>query len=159
MFHSPEQAIRFAFKIRHKTIVSQAHNVFIGKDKIRSSNRGGSLTAYDFHAQGAMIFGFIERQSELENAWVYWMYGDPREKKIAARMLADRYDGWGRVGLERNDIYRVMLTKSVRKCAEEMGITNYKAWKVRRKILDALTPVERRLLDALWEWIEKSCAE
>ena len=36
MFHSPEQAIRFAFKIRHKTIVSQAHNVFIGKDKIRS---------------------------------------------------------------------------------------------------------------------------
>ena len=40
MFHSPEQAIRFAFKIRHKTIVSQAHNVFIGKDKIRSSNCG-----------------------------------------------------------------------------------------------------------------------
>ena len=92
MFHSPEQAIRFAFKIRHKTIVSQAHNVFIGKDKIRSSNRGGSLTAYDFHAQGAMIFGFIERQSELENAWVYASARKKWELQITKRgKYAEKY--------------------------------------------------------------------
>jgi hypothetical protein len=153
MFNSPEQAVRFAFKVRHKTIISKAHNVFVAKEKQQVKSQD-ALSAFDFHAQGAMIFGWIERQGELELAWTYWMFGDPHEKKISARMLADTYGGWGSVGMTRDDIYRAMLTTTVRNCAAEMGTTTYKAWKLRRRILDALTPVERRVLDGLWTWMD-----
>jgi hypothetical protein len=153
MFNSPDQAIRFAFKVKHKTIISQPHNVFLIKEKVRNENRE-ALTAYDFHAQGAMILGFVERQGEMAVAWTYWMYGDPHEKKISARMLADKYSGWGNLGMPRDDIYRAMLSVSVRKCAKELNTTNYKAWKLRRKILDALTPIERGVMDGLWSWMD-----
>lgn len=153
MFNSPEQAIRFAFKVKEKTIISQAHNVFLVKEKQRNENRG-ALNAFDFHAQGAMIMGFVERQGEMETAWTYWMYGSGEEKKLSARYLSDRYPALGALGTDRPKIYLAMLSSSVRKCASEIGTTNYRAWKLRRNVLDALMPLERRVLDGLWDWMD-----
>jgi hypothetical protein len=154
MFNSPEQALRFAFKVRDKTIISQAHNVFQIKDKSGKGNRE-AMTAYDFHAQGALIIGFVEKMGKAETAWMYWMYGDAREREYAARVLADGY-AWMGVGLERGDIYKAMIAKSVRRCAEDIAVSKTKAWRLRRKILDALSPVERRVLDTLWDRLEPS---
>lgn len=154
MFNSPEQALRFAFKVRHKTIISQAHNVFLVKEKQKNHDRG-AMTAYDFHAQGALIIGFVERMGKAETAWMYWQYGTPDERHHAAKVLADGYE-WNGVGLEREDIYRAMVAPSVRRCASDISVSKNKAWRIRRKILDALNPVERKVLDGLWEWIDRS---
>jgi hypothetical protein len=152
MFNSPEQAVRFAFKVRHKSIISKAHNVFVAKEKHQVKSRE-AMSAYDFHAQGAMIFGFIERLGEDELAWTYWMYGDANERKVSARMLSDTYPHLGSLGIDRSSVYQAMLSTSVRNCASQLGITNYRAWKLRRRILDSMVPLERRVLDGLWQWM------
>ena len=151
MFDSPEQALRFAFKIRTRSIISRPHNVFLSKEKQKNYNRE-AMTAYDFHAQGALIIGYVEKMGNAETAWMYWVYGNAQEKEQAARVLAEGYE-WMGVGVERMEIFRALMSSSVRRYAKDMAISKSKAWRIRRRVLDALSPLERRVLDDLWDWL------
>lgn len=152
-FYSAEQAIKFAFKTRERSIVSKPSFNFFVADKFRHDD--DKLTPFDFHAQSAMIFRFIDKQTELEILWTYWTFGNKNEKEKASRLLADKVD-WKRFNLERDDIYLVLLSDSVRKCAKNMSISNYKAWKYRRKALHNLQALEDSLTSKLWDWLERN---
>jgi hypothetical protein len=153
MFNSPEQALKFAFRIREKSIISKSHNVYQVKEKQRTSGNN-NITVHDLHAQGAMIIGFVERLGTFEGAWVYWMYGDVAERSLAAKLIANRFD-WNGLSIDREDIYTVMLSQSARKCAATMGISKNRAWRYKRRIAEMLGPIERRVLDGLWERIDE----
>lgn len=79
MFSSPEAALRFAFRMREKSIISSPSGVFMSKDKIKNPN-AQRLTAYDFHAQAGMIFGRIDRMKEDQQVWIYLNYGNKQER-------------------------------------------------------------------------------
>lgn len=152
MFHSPEQALKFAFRIKEKDIISKSHNVYQVKEKQRTANNS-DITVHDLHAQGAMILGFVERLGMFESAWVYWMYGDATERSLASRLIANRYD-WNGLSIDREEIYTVMMSQSARKCAATMGISKNRAWRYKRKVIEMLMPIERRVLDSLWDHID-----
>lgn len=151
MFSSPEQALRFAFKIRFRPIISKSHNVFLVKEKQKNKNQG-ALTAFDLHAQGAMIISHVENLGDFEAAWMYWSYGTTQERQISARYLANRYQ-FGTVSCDRDQIYRVLFYGSVRRAAVEMQVSKSKAWRIRRQVLDCLYPLERRVSEDLWSWM------
>jgi len=151
-FYSSEQAIAFAFKTRDKSIVSQSNNVYSVKERFRHDE--DKLSPYDFHAQSALILNFINRQEVFEILWAYWAYGNSSEKEVSAKQLAQRY-GWRYFNLERDKIYHVMMSRSVRHCARNMSISNYKAWKYRRKVLSNLSSEEDSLTTKLWEWLDE----
>lgn len=153
MFNSPEQALKFAFRIRDKSIISKSHNVYQVKEKQRTYGND-NITVHDLHAQGAMIIGFVERLGLFESAWVYWLYGDVAERSLAARLLANRYD-WNGLSIDRKEIYTVMMSQSARKCAAVMGISKNKAWRYKRKVVEVLMPLERRVLDGLWDHMDE----
>ena len=152
MFNSPEQALKFAFRIREKSIISKSHNVYQVKERQKTYGKE-SITAHDLHAQGAMILSYDERLGDMESAWTYWSYGDGGEKAIAAKLLANRFE-WTGVEIDRDKIFAVMMSSSARKCARDMGISKNRAWGYRRKVIAALSVVERRVLDGLWERLE-----
>tara|TARA_R100000353_G_scaffold175793_1_gene147148 strand:+ start:685 stop:1155 length:471 start_codon:yes stop_codon:yes gene_type:complete len=154
-FYSPDQAIKFAFKTRDKSIVSRGGTIFSFKDKFRHDE--DKLTPFDFHAQSALILSFINRQQPFEILWAYWTYGNPHEKEASAKQLALRYK-WRHFNLERDKIYHVLTSRSVRQCARNMSITNYKAWKYRRKALKNLAVEEESLTTKLWDWLKQEYA-
>lgn len=155
MFSSPEAALRFAFRMREKSIISSPSGVFMSKDKIKNPN-AQRLTAYDFHAQAGMIFGRIDRMKEDQQVWIYLNYGNKQERaacaKIMSVMLANNQDAV-KYGLSTTDLRKVLLSTSVRQCARETGLTNYKSWKIRGSLYGAMEPVMLRALEDLWNWL------
>ena len=155
MFSSPEAALRFAFRMREKSIVSTPSGVFMSKDKIKSPN-AMKLTAYDFHAQAGMIFGRIDRMQEDQQAWVYLTYGNGKERRVCAKLIASRLQSNAdavKYGMSQADVVKALLSKSVRQCAKETGLTNYKSWKIRGSLHGDLEPLMIRTLEELWDWL------
>ena len=89
MFSSPEAALRFAFRMRGKAIISSPSGVFTSKEKMKVRNEN-SLTAYDFHAQAGMIFGKIDRMPQDQQLWIYYTYGETGEFERIARSSLTR---------------------------------------------------------------------
>jgi len=143
MFKSADDAIRFAFRMRGKPIISMNSNVYMSKGEIGGSGHG-KLTAYDLHAQSGMIWGCMERLPREQIAWVYAVYGEAREKRVAARVLA-----WYVAkdidvrGMKRSnaDLRRVIESRSIRHCAKLLGVTPYKAMRIRRAVTAAMEPL------------------
>ena len=155
MFSSPEAALRFAFRMREKTIVSTPSGVFLSKDKFKSPN-AMRLTAYDFHAQAGMIFGRINRMADDQQAWVYLNYGNGKERRECAKFISGRLTGNPeavKFGLGQTEIRKVLLSSSVRQCSKETGLTNYKSWKIRGSLHADLEPLMMRTLEDLWSWL------
>jgi hypothetical protein len=155
MFSSPEAALRFAFRMREKSIVSTPSGVFMSKDKVKSPN-AMKLTAYDFHAQAGMIFGRIERMPQDQQVWVYLNYGNGKERRECAKVMAESLRGNTeavRFGMTAGDVTKALLSKSVRQCAKETGLTNYKSWKIRGSLYADMEPLMMRTLEELWDWL------
>lgn len=155
MFSSPEAALRFAFRMREKSIISTPSGVFQSKDKVKSPN-AMKLTAYDFHAQAGMIFGRIERMPDDQQAWVYLNYGNGKERRECAKLISSRLAHNAdavKYGLGQPEIRKVLLSTSVRQCARETGLTNYKSWKIRGSLYADLEPLMMRTLNELWDWL------
>ncbi|CAB5220472.1 hypothetical protein UFOVP236_70 [uncultured Caudovirales phage] len=155
MFSSPEAALRFAFRMRNKPIISTPSGVFMSKDKSKNPN-AAKLTVYDFHAQAGMIFGKVDRMPIDQQLWVYLTYGDKHERRVCARMLSDKLANNPdaiKMGLSKVGIRNVLLSTSVRQCAKEVGLTNYKAWKIRGSLNADLERYMFKTLDELWEWM------
>lgn len=155
MFSSPEAALRFAFRMREKSIVSTPSGVFMSKDKVKSPN-AMKLTAYDFHAQAGMIFGRIDRMPQDQQVWVYLNYGNGKERRECAKVMAAKLRAnidAVKYGMSASDVGKALLSKSVRQCAKETGLTNYKSWKIRGSLYADMEPLMMKTLDELWEWL------
>lgn len=156
MFSSPEAALRFAFRMREKPIISSPSGVFTSKEKNKNPN-AAKLTAYDFHAQAGMIFGRIDRMKEASQVWIYLNYGNKNERAACAKVmsvsLVNNPDAV-KYGLTTNDIRNILLSTSVRHCAKETGLTNYKSYKMRGSLHSSMERVMLDTLDELWTWLE-----
>lgn len=153
MFRSADDAIRFAFRMRHKPIISMNSNVYISKGELGGSGHG-KLSAYDLHAQSGMIWGCMERLPREQIAWIYAVYGEPREKRVAARVLSWYVGNDAEVrGLKRSnaDLRRTIESRSIRHCAKLLGVTPYKAMRIRRAVTAAMEP----LGFAVYEYMER----
>jgi hypothetical protein len=159
MFRSPEQALAFAFRTRGSTVISLPSTVYIAQ-KIQSQSTSDSLSKYDLHAQAGMIFSFLSRRPEAEQAYAFYLYGEPREKKIAANFFARKYrNRLGRFGLNKLELRRAIMARSVRHVAQETGLTEWKSWKLRREIAGVMETARNSLMDALWTWLEPNSGE
>lgn len=159
MFRSPEQALAFAFRIRQSTVISVPSGVYIAQ-KIESQSTSESLSKYDLHAQAGMIFSFLSRRPDPEQAYAFYLYGEPRERRIAANFFARKYRGrFGRYNLNKIELRRAILARSVRHVSQETGLTEWKSWKLRREIAGVLEPARNSLMDALWDWLEPNSGE
>jgi len=156
MFSSAEAALRFAFKMRGKAVISSPVGVFMSKDKMRVRSET-ALTAYDFHAQAGMIFGKIDRMPQDQQLWIYLTYGNKTEKKVCAQLLSEdlvKNPDAIKNNLSKQKIQKILTASTVRQCAEETGLTNYKAWKLRSSFTATLERPMLRALGNIWEWLE-----
>ena len=157
MFSSPEAALRFAFRMRDKSIISSPSGVFLAKEKHKNPN-ATQLTAWDFHAQAGMVFGFIGRLELLEQAWVYLNYGNGLEQKICARLMSTHVlkdPDVARFDQTAPAIRRALTSRTVRSCAKSLGISRMKAFRLRQAIGTAMQQLQYRVLDKLWEHLCK----
>lgn len=153
MFKSPDQALAFAFRMRNAEVISIPSATYIANktDNESTSNR---LTAYDLHAQVGMIFSFLSRRPELEQAYAFYLHGTIEEQRVAARIIAN----WGaeklsKYNLDTLKLRNAILCRSVRDVRDKVGLTQHKAWKFRRDLADMLQPHMNSLMDSLWDWL------
>jgi hypothetical protein len=156
MFRSPDQALAFAFRMRSSAVISIPSATYIA-NKTDNEHASDRLTQYDLHAQVGMIFSFLSRRSEEEQAYAFFLHGTNRERAIAANILVRRFGGrLEKYGISRRELRNAALGSSVRSTSSASGLSEHKAWKFRRELAEILSPIQDRLMDSLWEWLEAS---
>jgi len=156
MFRSPDQALAFAFRMRSSAVISIPSATYIA-NKTDNEHASYRLTQYDLHAQVGMIFSFLSRRPEEEQAYAFFLHGTIRERKLAANLLGRRYgDRLSKYGLSKWQLRNAILGNSVRHTSEASGLSEHKAWKFRKELAEILSPIQDRLMDSLWEWLEAS---
>jgi hypothetical protein len=150
-FNSVEQAIRFAFNVSERAEYSKSDPLAV---------RGTSLertSPMDLHAQAAMIQSMIGRLAGPERDAVLAMYGRGRDRTDAVRRLAEYLAPNLRGVLPSvRDVQIVILhwaTKrpSIRKIAEERGVSYRQVCGWRTAVLRSWIPVQCRAVERLHE--------
>lgn len=156
MFKSPEQALGFAFRIRDRDVISIPNFEQLGA-KIQETNPANRLTQQDLHAQSAFILNFLSRQKEIIKSYAYFLHGTERERTVACASLAKELSAkLKRYNLSEDLLAEAINARNIRKVAAATGLTNYKSWKFRRDLADALEPVRTELMDELWNWLSNT---
>lgn len=156
MFKSPDQALRFAFRTRESSVISIPSASYIA-DKTDNESNSDRLTKYDLHAQAGMIFSFLSRRPEIEQAYAFYLHGAIGEQEIAAKLLAEKIGvRLQKYNLSLSQLTTAILGKSVRDVRDRANMTHWKAYKFRGELADALAPVQNSLLYALDEWLQAS---
>jgi len=155
LFNSPESAFRFAFRVRERPIVSTSNALRSLTDKTMPAR--SELTAFDLHAQSGLIFLKINKMPDEQQCWVYLTYGNKEERQMAsetlAQLLVSTNAEVSRMGLSHKQVTEILLSPSVRTSASTVGITTYKAYKIRKIISKALEGVMLRAVDDMWSWL------
>jgi len=148
-FHSVEQAIKFSFNVSEREEFSR-------KDLL--GTRGTSqddLSPMDLHAQAAMIHSMLNRLHQVERDSILSMYGRGRARSDAIRGFANylHYFVRGTVPSVR-ELQIILLhwsTKrpSIRKIAEERGVSYRQVCNWRNAVLRAWMPVQIRAIEKL----------
>jgi len=153
MFRSPEQALGFAFRIRDRSVISLPSGINLA-NKTEPGNYADRLSQYDLHAQAGMVFSFLNRRPQMEQAYAFFLYGRDRERRLAAAFLgAYLRERLSKYELSSTKLRRAIQAQTVRQVSDRAGLTQYKAWKFRQDLADELLPVRQRLMDALWQWL------
>ena len=148
-FHSAEQAIRFSFNISERDEYSRTD---------LTGTRGTSqddLSPTDLHAQAAMIQSMINRLYPMERDSVLSMYGRGKARTDAVRNLAEylmpNVSGTVPSNRELQIILMHWATKrpSIRKIAEERGVSYRQVCNWRNAVLRAWMPVQIRAIERL----------
>ncbi len=156
MFRSPDQALAFAFRMRSSAVISIPSATYIA-NKTDNENTSDRLTQYDLHAQVGMIFSFLSRRPEDEQLYAFYLHGTIKERRLAATLLMKKNaDRLGKYGLSKQQLRQALLGRSVRDVSEMTGMTQHKSWKFRRELAEILAPIQDRLMDGLWEWLDNS---
>jgi hypothetical protein len=148
-FHSVEQAIKFSFNVSEREEFSRTDLL---------GTRGTSqddLSPMDLHAQAAMIHSMLNRLHQVERDSILSMYGRGRARSDAIRGFANylHYFVRGTVPSVR-ELQIILLhwsTKrpSIRKIAEERGVSYRQVCNWRNAVLRAWMPVQIRAIDKL----------
>lgn len=153
MFKSPDQALAFAFRMRNASIISIPSATYIA-NKTDNESTSDRLTQYDLHAQVGMIFSFLSRRPDDEQAYAFYLHGAIGEQRVAARLLIEKFgERFSKYELNNMQLENAALSRSVREVKGKVGLTQHKAWKFRRELADALAPLQNSLMDALWDWL------
>jgi hypothetical protein len=92
-----------------------------------------------------------------QQLWIFLTYGDKNERKVCAQQLAEvlvSNPDAVKNHLSKQDVQKILTSSTVRGCAAEVGITNYKAWKLKASLAHSMERQMLRALDDLWEWLE-----
>lgn len=157
MFRDADQAIRFAFRMRDKSIVSRMKFKDMDAPTSTATDR---LSVHDFHAMSAMLFAYLNRCPAEQQAAAYLLYGVDSERYFAAKVLAEYCGGrYPKHITTKGQLALALTSKTVRDCADQCGLTNYKAWKVRREMWRVVEPHLWKLHENLEKWlkIDKAC--
>ena len=147
MFKHADQALRFAFRMRQKDLISKPSLTPSQKEKSPAER----LSAHDFHAQAGMLFSFLERRPLHEQCYAFLMYGDDRERDASASILSADLALPKHIR-DRGQLKIALLSKTVRGCAKELGISTYKAWRTKQALHGMLEPLGMRLFNAVEDW-------
>ena len=156
MFNSPEAALKFAFRVRGRSIISSSSGVFVTKDQMRST-ASDRITDWDYHAQVGMIFSKINRMPIDNQAWIYFTYGNSSEKLKMAALLTEVAildKSVKELVLTKNTIKIILNSPTVRSAARNALLTNYKAWKYKNIIFSSLNPLMLKTLNEISEWLK-----
>lgn len=151
MFKSPDQALAFAFRMRHNHVISIPSSTYIANktDHQHSSDR---LTKYDLHAQAGMIFAWLSRRPEDEQIYAFFLHGTNKERRLAASLFVRRNrERFRRYDLSNYQLTKAVLGRTVREVSAESGLSQYKAWKLRRDLAEIFEPIQDRLLAAMYD--------
>jgi hypothetical protein len=149
MFKSPDQALAFAFRMRHSHVVSLPSGTYLAQktDHQHSSDR---LTQYDLHAQAGMIFSWLSRRPEEDQIYAFYLHGTIRERRVAASLIIrrnkERLAGYK---LSHVQLRNAVLGRSVRDVSDASGLSQYKAWRLRRDLAEIFEPIQERLMTAM----------
>jgi len=148
-FHSVEQAIKFSFNVSEREEFSRTDLL---------GTRGTSqddLSPMDLHGQAAMIHSMLNRLHQVERDSILSMYGRGRARSDAIRGFANylHYFVRGTVPSVR-ELQIILLhwsTKrpSIRKIAEERGVSYRQVCNWRNAVLRAWMPVQIRAIEKL----------
>ena len=159
MFRSPEQALGFAFRIRDRSVISLPSGINLANKSEPGSN-GDRLSQYDLHAQAGMVFSFLSRRPQVEQAYAFYLYGNDRERRLSAAFLAAYLrERLSRYEMNGTKLRRAIQAQTIRQVSDRTGLTQYKAWKFRQDLADELLPVRQRLMDALWQWLTQDVGD
>jgi len=148
-FHSVEQAIKFSFNVSERQEFSRTDLL---------GTRGTSqddLSPMDLHAQAAMIQSMVGRLHQVERDSILSMYGRGRIRSDAIRGLAGylyhHVSGTVPSVRELQIILMHWSTKrpSIRKIAEERGVSYRQVCNWRNAVLRAWMPVQVRAIERL----------
>ena len=148
-FYSVEQALKFSFNISERDEYSRTD---------LTGTRGTSLddlSPTDLHAQAAMIHSMIGRLLPMERDSVLSMYGRGKARTDAVRNLAEylmpNVSGTVPSNRELQIILMHWATKrpSIRKIAEERGVSYRQVCNWRNAVLRAWMPLQLRAIERL----------
>ena len=148
-FNSVEQAIKFSFNVSERQEFSRTDLL---------GTRGTSqddLSPMDLHAQAAMIQSMVGRLHQVERSSVLSLYGRGRIRSDAIREFAEYlyHHVSGTVPSVR-ELQIIMLhwsskRPSIRKIAEERGVSYRQVCNWRNAVLRAWMPVQVRAIERL----------
>lgn len=148
MFQSPEQALAFAFRMRH-SVVLKSPSLGSRTDPDRSDD---ALTGFDLHAQAGMVFSWLSRRPEDEQIYAFYLHGTIKERRLAAWLLVRKNRRvFSKYKLTKRQLLNALIGNSVRESSAESGLTNWKAWKLRRDLADLFEPIQMRLMTAMYQ--------
>jgi hypothetical protein len=148
-FQSVEQAIRFAYNMGERAEYSSSDPL-----KIRGTSKE-DLSPMDLHAQAAMIQTMVKRLHPAERDALLAMYGRGKDRTDAIRGLAEFiWPNLSGVLPSVRELQIVILhwaTKrpSIRKIAEERGVSYRKVCGWRSSVLRAWLPYQTRGVERL----------
>jgi hypothetical protein len=148
-FHSVEQAIRYSFNIGERAEYSRSDPA-----KVRGTS-GDELSPMDLHAQAAMIQSIINRLHPVERDSVLALYGRGKARTDAIRSLSEyMHPGIGEQIKGIRELQIILLhwaTKrpSIRKIAEDCGVSYRRVCAWRSAVLRAWMPLHARAVERL----------
>ena len=138
-FHTVDSALRFAFSITEYPIISSAK---LAPSKAR---RDSSMTAHDWHAQGALIRGYIGRLNKDSVAYIYAFYGRgaEREQAMAHLLTLSQIRLAGRRDVSAAVLRRYTANgndkRTLRQIASDLGVHNTTVMRTEVKLKEAIT--------------------
>jgi len=149
MFNTSDQALAFAFRMRHSHVVSLPSAAYMAHNS-SSQHSGEQLTRYDLHAQAGMIFSWLSRRLDDEQLYAFFLHGTIKERRLAASLFVRGNRAlFSKYRLNNTQLRNAVLARSVREVSEASGLKQYKAWQFRRELAELFEPIQERLFTAM----------
>ena len=158
-FRNPQHALRWAYETTSRPIVKiSSINAMRGPEGAGETGADGDLTAYDRHAQAALILGMCERVlSEMHIAYIRVQYG--REASGFDLLVRHLAANFGTGMHSRRGVELIIRTycgqkTGLRELRKTMSCGMLKAASLRNRGYDALDMIHNQAMDTLQREME-----